>query len=672
MSPMNRATIFSNGIADFRRVYPIEAGKTRQLAIPVKKDHIGDILASLNVYGPITLKTPPHYTPINEIGGRLQIDPQNTYQDVGRKLVGANVSINAGGNLPNSPQSMKGILVGLNVTESATGGEAVNTYAFVVMTDRGMETIPFSQVQTITFTDEAIQSELKKALQRKIESLKPESTTVSLEVESENGGDCIVHYTVPAAAWKMTYRLRDTGAGLFFDGFAIVDNNTEEDWEDFQIAVVTGEPITFSTDLAQSKIPQRSQVNVVDDQAQGAIEPERGYSRARRMTKSVGPAMMSASECLDDASSLQQMASGEANLDMFYTEEGMEANTEVKEIGDFSVFESKTPISIGAGESTTIPVFNVALKDATTTLFFKGENHPERPFRAISFKNETNHSLGRGVCTVYEKGTYAGSCILPACKSGEKRMLPHALETGVRVRTERIPQQYAVTSIKISKGTAVSKRQQTCRTTYRIENSKNEPFELVLDHNRLAVGCDKKASLKTGNDGGDGGEIATLIQTIEPTESLKMGYRYTITLPANQTVTLAIDERQVVDQTIVLEGSQGWGWIVNNIIQSDLDITDDTIQNCIKAQKDLDAKSQELANLDSKTQVAEQEQKRLIVLIQADKENANYRTRLGETEEEVRKATRETIPALNEEIEKLTEALYDALGKVALDWSPQG
>jgi plasmid maintenance system antidote protein VapI len=143
-------------------------------------------------------------------------------------------------------------------------------------------------------------------------------------------------------------------------------------------------------------------------------------------------------------------------------------------------------------------------------------------------------------------------------------------------------------------------------------------------------------------------------------------------LPANQTVILAIDERQVVDQTIVLEGNQGWGWIVNNIIRSDLGITDDTIQNCIKAQEALDAKRQELANLESKTQVAEQEQKRLIVLIQADNENANYRTRLGETEEEVRKATRETIPALNEEVEKLTEALYDALGKVALDWSPQG
>jgi hypothetical protein len=656
MQSKNRVTIFSNGIADFRRVYPIEAGKSRQLAIPVKKDHIGDILASLNVYGPIKLKRPPHYTPVNEISGRLQIDPQNVYQDVGRKLVGGNVSINEG----DSP--ITGSLVGLNVTESATGGEAVNSYAFVVMTDDGkMKTIPFSQVQTLVFTDESIQSELRKALQRKIESLKPESTTVKLEVESEGGGDCIVHYTVPAAAWKMTYRLRDTGTGLFFDGFAIIDNNTEEDWKDFQIAVVTGEPITFSTDLAQSKIPQRSQINVVDDQAQGAVEAERGYvpRSLRRMTKSAAPAAMMAS-CADD--SLQQMASGEANLDTYYTEEGMEANTEVKEIGDFSIFESKTPISIGAGESTTIPVFNVALKDATTTLFFKGENHPERPFRAISFKNETDHSLGRGVCTIYEKGTYAGSCILPACKSGERRMLPHALETGVRVRTERIPQQYAVTAIKISNGTAVSQRQQTCRTIYQIENSKDESFELVLDHNRLAVGCDKKATLQIGDEK----------QAIEPIESLKMGYRYTVALPANQTAILVIDERQVVDQTIALEGSQGWGWIVNNIILSDLDITDDTIQNCIKAQEALDAKRQELANLDSTTQVAEQEQNRLIGLIQADNENASYRTRLGETEEEVRKATRETIPALNEEVEKLTQVLYDALSKVALDWSPQG
>src|SRR5690606_31798376 len=59
-----------------------------------------------------------------------------------------------------------------------------------------------------------------------------------------------------------------------FQGFAVVDNNTDEDWQDVLISVVTGEPITFSTDLADSKTPKRSHVDIVSERALGAVEAE--------------------------------------------------------------------------------------------------------------------------------------------------------------------------------------------------------------------------------------------------------------------------------------------------------------------------------------------------------------------------------------------------------------
>ena len=47
---MNRVTIFSNGLADFTRTYKVQKNKPIQVQIPVKKDHVGDVLASLNSF----------------------------------------------------------------------------------------------------------------------------------------------------------------------------------------------------------------------------------------------------------------------------------------------------------------------------------------------------------------------------------------------------------------------------------------------------------------------------------------------------------------------------------------------------------------------------------------------------------------------------------------------
>ena len=73
----NRATIFSNGIADFRRSYHITKDVGTEISIPVRKDHVADVLASLNIYGHVTLMAPPSFRPANEDEAALSIDAEN-------------------------------------------------------------------------------------------------------------------------------------------------------------------------------------------------------------------------------------------------------------------------------------------------------------------------------------------------------------------------------------------------------------------------------------------------------------------------------------------------------------------------------------------------------------------------------------------------------------------
>src|SRR5690348_7380569 len=93
MSNHNRVTIFSNGIADFRRVFTLAKDEPREVSLDVKKQHVADVLASLNVYGPVSLPSPPNFSPASENQGRLTLDPNSVLENLAVQLSGAKVRL---------------------------------------------------------------------------------------------------------------------------------------------------------------------------------------------------------------------------------------------------------------------------------------------------------------------------------------------------------------------------------------------------------------------------------------------------------------------------------------------------------------------------------------------------------------------------------------------------
>lgn len=53
MSEPNEVTDFSNRITDFRRQYPFALGRDQVISLAYRRDHIGDVLGSLNLFGPV-------------------------------------------------------------------------------------------------------------------------------------------------------------------------------------------------------------------------------------------------------------------------------------------------------------------------------------------------------------------------------------------------------------------------------------------------------------------------------------------------------------------------------------------------------------------------------------------------------------------------------------------
>ena len=89
----NRATIYSNGIAELHRVFSVSKKGETKISIPVRQQHLADVLASLTISGKVKIDSPPSYQPANVDDGNLHIDTQNALISIASQLAGANVTV---------------------------------------------------------------------------------------------------------------------------------------------------------------------------------------------------------------------------------------------------------------------------------------------------------------------------------------------------------------------------------------------------------------------------------------------------------------------------------------------------------------------------------------------------------------------------------------------------
>ncbi len=661
----NHVIIYSNGIADFQRCYAVGVGATQQISIPVRQDHLADVLASFNVFGNVKLASPPTFRPSNELEGNLSISPANVLESLARDLSGTQVRVERVGG------TVEGTLVGLHQEQEANTGEPVEVKSVIVLAADGLRRCPLREIQSLQFLDEDVQQEISKGLQRNYQRIKPNSTFVELELSAaEESAEAIVQYTIPAAAWKISYRLRmaeERAAEL--QGFAIVDNNTDEDWTDFRVSVVTGEPITFTTDLAESKSPARKHVNLVADTALGAVE-----LAAHEFGEGAG--------IDDDTSTLfhasiegqpPQKLMARSRLSSLASRSTAETpSADVREVGDFSVFESQSTVTIPAQRSTVIPVFNLEVAEVKRVLHYKEANHPERPYRSIDFTNTATFSLARGVCTVFEEGAYAGSCIMPALKTDESRLLPHALETGVTVRHEPREQRGKVVALRLSEGFCYTSTRQRRKTHYHITNNRDQQFQLYLDHVFNLREPETEATLRR-----DGNEEPLAVHA-----KISGGLRFMLELPPKSTLTITVTEQridstqvQIVSVSKTHENLQ-IGWIEDNLVKANGPLASDpAVLSCLRIQRELESQKREISNAVQETERLAERQERLRQNIKTggqDELTNRWRKELDEAEQAIRSIEEEQLPGLRTAEQALRSRLREALQSLSAEWSDAG
>jgi hypothetical protein len=76
----------------------------------------------------------------------------------------------------------------------------------------------------------------------------------------------LVSYTVAAPIWKTTYRVvLDDEGKPFFQGWAVVDNVSDEDWTDVRLSLISGTPVSFIQPIQKPFYRYRPVVPMPDD-----------------------------------------------------------------------------------------------------------------------------------------------------------------------------------------------------------------------------------------------------------------------------------------------------------------------------------------------------------------------------------------------------------------------
>ena len=106
-------------------------------------------------------------------------------------------------------------------------------------------------IKTLTVIDRDGQAQQVAAVLPTPDQANGDRVVVDIEL-SRPVRDLIVSYAVPTAAWKTTYRVampERAGGPLLFQAWAMIDNVSEESWDHVQLALATGAPLSFATDL---------------------------------------------------------------------------------------------------------------------------------------------------------------------------------------------------------------------------------------------------------------------------------------------------------------------------------------------------------------------------------------------------------------------------------------
>jgi hypothetical protein len=529
VSPIRRVVLYKHGVGHFERECQVSGDAILNLTF--KQSEVSDVLKSLTVLdedgGHIASVSYDSTKPLEQLLAEVAIDipDQGSLVSLLPQVKGARVRLHTGVSDP-----VEGIILGIDSSERALGEGVVKVTLISILTELGeVRSFDLHQLAGLQILDVVLRRDLDYYLKTQLSSKKKDSRTFTFFAQGEGERKIRLSYTLEAPVWKATYRilLGEEGQGPMIQGWAVVDNTQDEDWEDVRLSLVSGLPVSFRHDLYTPRYIRRPEVEV--QETTGVLPPEMEYGMSLMEPEALA-AMAPAAAALVPARSL---ARAEPSAKMRRKLEVSSTKPQVRErkVGDFFEYEIEHPVTIRRNQSALVPIVLRGFEGQPILLYNK-TSRADNPLRCVDFKNTTSLTLEGGPVTVIDAGDYVGEAMLETMKPDEKRLVPYAVELSVHVLDNVTNRNQNVHKIVVRKGTLTALSYQVQQTVYQFDNKAGLEYLLVLEHPRPANW--------------------DLFETPSAEEVTESFWRFRISLAASKTTSFAVKQKCVVQNSFGL------------------------------------------------------------------------------------------------------------------------
>ena len=255
--PIGQVILFSSGVGYFQREGEVEGNSRVDLTFP--GTDVNDLLKSLVLQdtngGKISTINYDSPDPIEKTLKSFALDL--TYNPSFGQLInqarGEKAEVTLAQPAAGQAATFTGVILGMESQRQPQGKDQVIEVEMLnLLGPDGIRSIPLSQVQRLRFLNAALDSELHRALEILASRHDSQKKVVSLAFDGDGKRKVRVGYVIENPIWKTSYRLvlEDDGKA-FLQGWAVVENTSDDDWKDVRMALVSGRPISFRMDLYQ-------------------------------------------------------------------------------------------------------------------------------------------------------------------------------------------------------------------------------------------------------------------------------------------------------------------------------------------------------------------------------------------------------------------------------------
>lgn len=544
--PIRKVILYKHGIGYFERQGTVTGGEN--VEIHFKKEQMNDLLKSLTVIdlsgSPITGIVYDSTKTFDQLLGDYTFDlrgPVGLPQILGQ-LQGCQIELSVGS------EQIQGTVAGIEQRISREGELEIPAFYLSIFDTAGqLRSFRTDEILSVRFLDQRLAEDIQRYMQILFQQHRRDEKILSISTSGNEPRELLVSYVTEMPVWKATYRIllpdsQEKDSQPFLQGWAIVDNISEEDWSNVQLSLVSGLPISFVQNLYDPIFKMRPHVEVEEEMALAPSVPEAGRMAGGPAQKPARAKLARAMKTLEmsdmappapaETPAIEGYAgrgrgvggrmggySPEVNLEERMRD--LEAETVTREVGDLFEYKIDHAVTVERNRSAMLPIVARDLEGQGVDLYNEAAR-AKNPLAAVRLKNTTGLTLEGGPLTVMQGDSYVGEALIQTVKPDELRYITYAVDLGMHVNTKLGSKSERVDRVIINRGTMQMHRAIIETKVYNLDNKNDKDKTVVIEHPAHA---DWK-----------------LLSKVEPIEKTDSFLRFEVTAPAQKVAEFEVRE----------------------------------------------------------------------------------------------------------------------------------